>query len=200
MTLATHGKSWKCLELMSHKNTPGLGHSAILATSILFQVMTNSKTESTVQKFSKIWMEPPSGRLKLYRVSALIWKLWTTSLFFSLLPFFFFSWFLFPLLPDSSWKNFFIGHTHLNSFPRALVLGNRSRTGPSEHTDTSCGTGPHSMSFMFSASKLVLGFDFETAIRVLASSGWVHRLLRTRTLVTGLSPDIFSCSCNPCWS
>lgn len=145
-------------------------------------------------------MEPPSGRLKLYRVSALIWKLWTTSLFFSLLPFFFFSWFLFPLLPDSSWENFFIGHAHLNSFPRALVLGNQLRTGPSEHTDTSCGTGPHSMFFIFSASKLVLGFDFETAVRVLASSGWVHRLLRTRTLVAGLSPDIFSYSCNSCWS
>lgn len=63
ITLATHGKIQKCLELMSHKNTPGLGHSAILATSILFQVVTNSETESTLQKFCKVWMEPPSGRL-----------------------------------------------------------------------------------------------------------------------------------------
>lgn len=185
---------------MSHKNTPGLGHSAIFATSILFQVMTNSETESTLQKFSKIWMEPPSGRLNLYRVSALIWKLWTTSFFFSLLTFFFFSWCLFPLLPDSSWENFFIGHVHLNSFPRALVLGNRLRTGPRERTDKSCGTGAHSTSFIFSASKLVLGFDLETAVRVLASTGWVHRLLRTTTLVAWLSPDIFSYSCNSCWS
>lgn len=46
---------------MSHKNTPGLRHSAILATSILFQVVTNSETESTLQKFSKVWMEPPPG-------------------------------------------------------------------------------------------------------------------------------------------
>lgn len=46
---------------MSHKNTPGLGHLAILATSILFQVVTNSETESTLQKFSKVWMEPPPG-------------------------------------------------------------------------------------------------------------------------------------------
>lgn len=182
---------------MSHKNTPGLGHLSILAPSILRQVTTNSETESTLQKVYKIWMKPPSGPLKLCRASALIWKLWTTSLLFLV------GRLLLFLVSVSSTPWLLLGEFLHRScahefFPQALVLGNQLRMGHSECLNKSYGTGPHSMAFIVSVSKLVLGFDLENAIRVLASAGWVHRLLRTITLLAWLSPDIFS-SCNSCW-